>query len=66
MGDLRQLCYFSLQRNTRAIRNGKSGCRFSVLPSFVGGIGSLADAEFLLGDDCAVAVDVFADQIVEK
>lgn len=28
--------------------------------------GSLADAEFLLGDDRAVTVDVLADQIVEK
>ncbi len=30
------------------------------------GTGLLADAEFLLGDDCAVTVDILANQVVKE
>ena len=41
-------------------------CNLQVMNPLFGRIRLLSDTEFLLGDDGTVAVDVLADQVVEK
>lgn len=48
-------------------KKGYAGFRHTLLNSESDRISVLfADTEFFLGDDCAIAVDVLADQIVEQ